>query len=430
MALKQVVCLLVVNVIVAVGVCIAQTNWPGWRGPDGNGSSTAAGLPTRLDPNTALWSLNLPGPAASTPALWNGKIFLTSTVSDNNDLLGLCIDAAKGSIVWKRKLSSSREQFPRNNSASPSPVVDAERVYFMFGNGVLIGCDHDGNPLWQRDLAADYGPLSLKFGFSSSPLLMDKTLYIAVLRRQTVYQTQKNKTPLISYLLAVDSATGKTIFYQQRPTGALDETTNSYISPIAAAVDGTSCIALFAADCITLHDFKAGHEQFRYQYDTSKDEIGRNISTPIADGKMLYAVFPRATAVAAFDLSDRNSTTRWRIEKTGSDASTPALYKGYLYMVEDRSKNMVCVDTRDGQTKWRGPLDSSAMFYASVTAADDKIYVVNEAGVVNVVAADPNEFRLLSTSRLGQPPVLSTPAVVDEHIYLRTAKTLYGFRNH
>lgn len=404
------------------------TDWPNWRGPYHNGSSDAGSLPEIFSPETIAWSYALPGPAGSTPVIYDGKLFLTSTETDSENLIALCLDAADGAVLWQKTLTQGARPRGRNTAAAPSPIVDAERVYFMFSNGEFVALQHDGTELWRRNIEDDYGPLSIAFGYGSSPLLYDDVLYVAVLRRPQVYTGQQPDEPLVSYLLAVDPATGETIFYQERPSDANDETTNSYITPVAAQVEDRLLIVLFGADYLTTHDPATGHEQMRYQYDTTWNRRARNVPTPIADGHMLYVTLPRGTAAIGYDLTDPDAPQRWQTEVAGPDSSTPALYNGHFYMVNDRSKTLVCVDPSNGRVLWEGQLDQTAMYFASVTAADGKLYTVNEAGVVNIVAADPTEFRLLSTANIGQRPVYSSIALTEGHAYLRTAEALYCFR--
>lgn len=419
----------VLSVFVQMGLGAAGSDWNNWRGPFFNGSSDTTNLPETLAPESAAWSLDLPGPAASTPIIYNGKVFLTSTEKGGNALIALCLDAANGSVLWQKNLSTSEERFSRNTPASPSPVVNAKYACFLFGNGEFVCLEHDGKEIWRRNLVTEYGPFAYLFGYGSSPLLLDKTLYVPVLRRQTVYRGPASDKSMTSYLLAVDIETGKTVFHQERPSDAADETTNSYITPVAATINGQLQIVLFGADYITSHDPKTGRELMRYQYDDSKNERARNIPSPIIDGQRLYCAMPRGTAGAAFDLATPDKPLLWTTEgsASGPDSASPAMYKGHFYMIEDRSKMLVCVDAATGTVRWKGQLDKTGMYFSAVTAADDKLYTVNENGGVTVAAADPNEFRLLSTTSFRQPPVQSTISAAAGRLYLRTAEKLYCF---
>jgi outer membrane protein assembly factor BamB len=428
---KQIVFILsILAVFTQSSFCATGSDWTNWRGPFFNGSSDTTDLPDTLSPDTAVWSLDMPGPAASTPIIYKGNVFLTSTEKESEALTALCIKAADGSVVWQKTLSTSNERFSRNTPASPSPVVNDKFVCFLFGNGEFVCTEHDGKEVWRRNLVAEYGPFAYLFGYGSSPLLLDKTLYVPVLRRQTIYRGPASDKSMTSYLLAVDIETGKTVFHQERPSDAVDETTNSYITPVTATINGQTQIVLFGADYITSHDPKTGRELMRYLYDDSKNERARNIPSPIADGHMLYCAMPRGTTGAAFDLSKPDKPLLWTTDAAGPDAASPALYKGHFYMIEDRSKMLVCVDASNGAVRWKGQLDKSGMYFSAVTAADDKLYTVNENGGITVVAADPKEFRVLSSTSFRQSPVQSTISAADGRLYLRTAEKLYCFEKN
>ena len=77
---------------------------------------------------------------ASTPVIWNDRIFLTS--AREKDLVLLCISTA-GKVLWERKLGVStrgtvqREGVTQANEACASPSVDGSHVYALVGSGDL-----------------------------------------------------------------------------------------------------------------------------------------------------------------------------------------------------------------------------------------------------------------------------------------------------
>ncbi len=179
-------------------------DWPQWRGPFLNGSTDEPNLPdTWSKTENVKWVCPMPGPGAATPIICNGKIFLTSTDKESRDLLALCFDEKDGRELWRKKLGASREDWPRNNMASPSAAADGEHVYFLFGNGDLAGLDYAGNILWQRNIEQEYGNLAHMFGYSSSPFLYQDIVYILVLRKTTPYRDPQSDKPLNSFLLAL-----------------------------------------------------------------------------------------------------------------------------------------------------------------------------------------------------------------------------------
>lgn len=407
------------------------SDWPNWRGPRYNGTTDEAGLPDKLDPEQNLiWSTPLPGQASSIPVIIDGRVFLTSTEKTSKDLLALCLNAETGALLWKQKISQADEKIPLNTMASCSPAAGHGRVYFLYADGTATCLDHDGREIWKRNLTEAYGPFSVKFGYSSSPLLYDDKLYILVLRRQTTYRGP-DREGLDSFFLALDPVSGQTLFKQQRPTDALDESTNSYATALPAQLGGQMQIVAYGADYLTGHDTQTGKELWRYQYDTTKDRMNRVVTTPLAENGIIYCVSSRGQRTLAFSYNKfikKEDPLLWEIDDPGPDVACQVLYKDSLYSLDDRGeKTLSCLDPATGMIRWKGRADKSGVYYASLTAADDKIYMINEKGVLSIMAADSSEFKLLSTFDLGQGPVQSSIAISDGKIYIRTAETLYCF---
>jgi len=173
--------------------CAHGENWPQWRGPTLNGVSSEKNLPLRwTTEENVSWKLAMPGWSGATPIIWNDRIFLN--VADGNDLYLWCVDRNKGNVVWKRMLGSGNVKMRKQNMSSPSPVTDGKSVFVMTGTGILKGFDFDGRQLWARDIQKDYGAFGLNWGYASSPLLLDDSLYSSspVLANDKIYVTNED----------------------------------------------------------------------------------------------------------------------------------------------------------------------------------------------------------------------------------------------
>ncbi len=181
-------------VIFSLTVAYAD-NWPQWRGPNLNGVSSEKNLPLKwtAEDNVA-WKLAMPAWSGSTPVIWRDRIFLN--VADADALYLWCVDKAKGAVLWKKLLGGGNVKMRKQNMSSPSPVTDGNSVYVMTGTGILKGFDFNGNELWARDIQKDYGEFGLNWGYASSPLLFENSLYVQVLHGM--------KTDDPSYLLRID----------------------------------------------------------------------------------------------------------------------------------------------------------------------------------------------------------------------------------
>jgi outer membrane protein assembly factor BamB len=418
--------------ILIFSISIAFANdWSHWRGPFLNGSSDVKELPSSFTKTENIkWVKPLPGPAAATPIIFGSRVFINSTDKNSEDLLALSFDTETGKQFWKKKLSTANFNVRRNTLASPSPVADNKRIYFIYGNGSIFALNHDGTIIWERDLAGELGPFSLKYGYSSSPLLYDNTLYIILLRRDIPYSPHTADKPLESYLIALDTETGKTIFKHLRKSDALNETLDSYSSPVVFKNKGDDEIVLAGADYLTAHHPKTGAEVWRYQYDTSKNEIGRNIPTPIVVEDMIFVVKTRGTQTLALRVNGEKEIRKpelvWTCDRQGPDSSSPLYYDGKLYIVDDRKqKAITCLDAKTGAEQWQGRLESKTPYYASFTAGDGKIYGINEDAQVIILDANARQLKILAKIDLGEEPTQASIALADGALFIRTAENLY-----
>ena len=176
---------------------LSADNWPHWRGPLHNGVSGEKNLPVKWSTEENItWKLPLPALSGSTPIIWGDRIFLNVATAESTGNLELwMIDRNKGEAVWKRPIAGGNNKQRKQNMSSPSPVTDGRSVYVLTGVGMLKAFDFEGKELWTRDIQKDYGRFGLNWGYASSPLLYEDSLYVQVLHGM--------KTDDPSYLLRI-----------------------------------------------------------------------------------------------------------------------------------------------------------------------------------------------------------------------------------
>jgi len=434
MTIKEALLLFLTATLLPAGRLTAG-DWPHWRGPFLNGSSEEKNLPaTWSETENIAWTASLPGHGSATPIISDGKVFVSSTDRDSSDLLALCFDARTGRELWRKKLGASSRKVPRNNPATPSPVTDGKHVYFMYGSGDLASLDYDGNILWSRNLETEYGNISMKWGYSSSPLLYKGILYILVQRRHTAYRAPESTT-LDAFILAVDAKTGKNIFKQPRKTDAQNESLDAYSSPILFQHSGRDQIIVIGSDYVTSNDATTGKELWRYEYAKQKSTRGRIITSPVTVEGLVTGVPPRGAngliaIKSGLDGTISDDYIAWRFDGPSPDCSTPLFYKGNLYVLADRKGGVItCLDANTGRQKWQGKLGGSAPWWASITAGDDKLYCISEAAEAVVLAAGDEGFKILHRIDMGEKPIQASIALADGHLFIRTTSKLFCVGN-
>ena len=410
-------------------------NWPQWRGPAFNGSSSEKNLPETWTKETVKWSAPLPGPSGATPAVWGGSIFVSSPDAQKNLLL-LCLDRKDGKVRWQKQLATGDITKGRGNMASPSPVTDGKMVYALYGTGDLAALDFEGNIKWQRNLGADYGRFAIMWTYGSSPLLFEGRLYVQVLQRTPApgdYPGMAGGDPVReSYLLALDPATGKTLWKQVRPSEARMESLESYATPaVHRGADGKAQLLVVGGNCVTGHDPATGAELWRgYGLNPKDGEWMRIVPSAVSAGGFAIAAGPKKEPLLAYRTDAKGDVTTsglaWKIDdRSAPDVCTPAVYDGKLFVLNGDSKTLICIDPKTGERKWDGKLETLADIRSSPTAADGKIYVLDEKGTVFVCSAG-DEFKVLATVPMGDAQgARATIAVSGGQLFIRTTQAVY-----
>jgi len=415
-------------------VRVPAGDWLQWRGPALNGTAPARDLPqswSMEDGRNLAWVTDLPGYGNSTPGVAGERIFLSLTAGEAHELHALCLDRASGKILWQHQLGASDRTARDNTMASPSAVTDGESVWFLFGQGTLAAYSVDGTARWTRELEQDYNVFTHKYGYSSSPLLYDGTLYIPVLRRlEVVPPLESNGKPLPSYLLAVDAATGETRFAHERPTEAVFESLDAYITPILhAGADGPE-VVLSGGDLVTGHDPHSGRRLWQHDWAVgNRIRNWRLIASPVAAGPLVVAPMPRGGTLTGVRPPETGLDAQrvWTYEGYSPDVCTPAYQDGLLYLLDGKKRYLTCLEAADGAVVWQEKLESREGFYASPTVADGRIYIVDLGGTVSVWAAGRKAERLAEFS-IGNERCAASIVAVDGSLLLRTPTRLICVR--
>jgi outer membrane protein assembly factor BamB len=408
-------------------------NWPQWRGPFFNGSTTEKNLPLQWSKtNHVAWAAPLPGHSGATPVIWQDAVFVSSP-DEQKDLLLLCLDRKSGQIRWKKVVAGGDREKGRNNFASPSPVTDGQRVFVLFATGDIAAFDFSGKKLWARDLGKEYGRFAVMWIYGSSPMVYRDKLYVQVLQRNPrpadYAHARDDKDERESFLLCLDPLTGKNLWRQTRTTDAVSEAQEAYTTPIPYEGKAGTEILVVGADYVTAHRAETGAEIWRCAgLNLQHEQFWRIVPSLVAAEGLVFACGPKRDPILAIRDGGQELVTEthtaWKLKEITSDCVTPLYYQKKLFVLDGDRQIMTCLEPQTGEKKWQGSLGVREIFRASPTGADGKIYCVSESGTVVVLSAG-EEFKLLATIPMGEGPVRSTIAVAQGHLFIRTARNLY-----
>ena len=402
--------------LAALSVANADT-WPQFRGATGNGLSAESDLPTSWDGAGALWNTDLPGFGNSSPAVSDRHVVVTSQLKDES-LWVLVLNRNSGAVQHKLKVGSGKlaAKGPanlyahRHNAATPSPIIDGNRIWAFFGTGLLVCLDAaSGDVVWQKDMVKEYGAYNVTFGMGSSPRLWGNLLYVECLTKGA------------TYVVALNAATGKEKWKADRKLPAKDDGPDAYSTPVVAGNE----LLISGSDHVNAYDLLTGKQTWVSNGLTIDSPYGRVIASPVPtpEGLVIAAsgnpggggkgrVIAVKAAGQSGDISDRRA---WTQPKSSPDSSTPVAVNGLVFMLADNGV-LTCADVKTGDVKYTKRI-AKGPYHASLVAGDGKVYAQSTTGTCTVIKADDSGDVLAENILSGQ--FYSTPAISDGVIFLR-----------
>lgn len=395
-------------------------DWPQFHGPAANGISTAKNVPAEWSSEKNIaWKTEIPGSGWSSPALADGRIYLTSAVVTAGDesspkadrsLRAICVEAATGKIVWDQEVfvqdgAKAPDSIHRKNGhASPTPIVDGGRVYVHFGHQGTACLDLEGKKLWENRTLF-YQP---QHGNGGSPVLVDGLV---------IFSCDGPEEQFIAALKATD---GSLAWRVPRPTEARRRF--AFCTPLVITVHGRKQVVSPGADMVNALDPASGREVWRAGYE------GYSVVPKPAygDGLLFISSSFDTPEVLAIDPSGKGDLTESHVKwiETKYAPKTPSLLydQGLLYMLTD-SGVLACREGKSGKLLW----DSGRVLRdcsASPILCEGRIYALDEFGKCAVIATG-KEYKLIATNVLEDEKTLASMAVDDGTLYIRGEKMLY-----
>lgn len=437
---------------ILAGAVARAENWPQWRGPAFNGSTSEKKLPAKWTRTEGVaWTTPLPGTSGATPVIWDDYVFVASTDDTTKTCVAMAFDRKTGRELWRVKAAEGVGKDRMSTFSNASPLTDGRHVWFFYGTGDLLCLDLKGNEVWKRNIQKDYGQFAFLWTFSSTPLLYDGRLYLQVLQRNTPVDGRGRKDgPNDSYLLALEPKTGRELWKVVRPSEAREESLEAFSTPVPHRHAGRNEILITGGDCITGHDADTGKELWRWgTWNPKRITHWRLVPSPTAGDGVALACGPKNSPVYAVRLGGQgtlaNVALAWQSfvqadedaaaagpslnnREISSDVPTPLYYQGRFYILNGGKKQLISMDPKTGKVFWSGALPGRTIFESSPTAGAGKIYAMNHAGEVFVVQAGGDEFKLLHTVSMADPDEKSLRACVVPsrgQLFIRTAKNLF-----
>lgn len=393
-------------------------DWAAFRGPDGQGVSTAKALPVEWSESENIaWKIPMPGPGASSPIVFKDHIYITcysgffvpgEAEGSQKDLKRhlLCLDRKSGKTLWEKIVAAKlpeEERIRDHGFAASTPAADKDHVYCFFGKTGVMAFDHEGKQVW----SADVGSKTNGWGTSASPVLYKNMVFI-------------NASVESESLVALDRRTGKELWKAK----GIREAWNTPV--VVTNVAGQAELIIATQGSVQAFEPTSGEQLW-----TCATDIGwYMVPSVIAHDGIVYCLGGRsgvaALAVRTGGSGDVTKSHRLWTSVKGSNVTSPVFHDGHLYWMNDNLGIAFCAKADSGEIVYEKRMDRSGQVYASALLADGRVYYLTREGRTFVVAAKP-EFEVLATNDLNDGSVFNGSFAVDgTRLLLRSDKFLYA----
>ncbi|MES2790271.1 MAG: PQQ-binding-like beta-propeller repeat protein [Planctomycetota bacterium] len=393
----------------------ANTDWPQFRGPDGQGHGVGEKLPSKWSELTNIaWKTDLPGRGWSSPVVQGNNIWVTAAVTEGSSLKLLRVDKTTGKLeqeITVFQVPTPGQVHSKNGHASPTPIVENGRIYVHFGAHGTACVEESGKILWKTALNYyhHHGP-------AASPILVGSRLIVPCDGYEKSFYDGEMKSGVtdFQFVTALNIDTGNVDWRTAR------KGRHSYATPLLIEVDGKQQIISPGGDRVAAYDPATGAEIWSVRY-TGYSLIPRPVYghgllfiCTGYDNAQLLAIRPDGQG----DVTDTH--VAWSFKQGIPFTPSPILVDDELYFVNDGGVG-TCLDAVSGKMIWKRRFGGN--FSASPIVADQKIYFVAEDGTTHVVVPG-KQYKRLGTNRVNGT-TFASPAVSGTALFLRSDKTLY-----
>jgi outer membrane protein assembly factor BamB len=397
-------------------------DWPGWRGPTGQGHTPEKDLPLTWDAKkgtNVLWKAllhsgvkqnpEMNSPGWSCPIVWGERVFITTAIwpsglthDERMKSIAahhvLCYRAGDGELLWDRVVPSGKCLVDNvyHGYAVSTPVTDGKLVYAPFGSGVIAALDFEGNIVWREELPSRREVYS---GLCGSPILLHDSLILAGI----------NETGL----RALDKTTGQLKWEQK------SKENNLYATPWLFEQDGQERL-IHTAQGVQGLDPNSGKLLWSCR-------VPSGLASPVYGAGLIYVDSGRGgqtgSAVVPGGSGDLTKTNvKWQTKLTAPAGSSGICVGDYLYRACN-SDVLRCWKMATGELIYEERLQGISPSTSPIASADGRIYFASP-GKSYVIKAGP-DFELLATNDLGERDPFITPAVANGRIFIKGRNYLW-----
>ena len=374
--------------------------WPGFRGPHRDG--TVGGVRIKTDwtasPPVKMWQHPV-GPGWSSFAV-QGNLIYTQEQRGPSEVVS-CYELKTGRAVWTHRDAARFYESNAGPGPRGTPALSDGRVYTLGGTGIVNALNAStGAVIWTRNGAAETEMKTPDWGFSSSPLVVDDAVLVAVSGRVAAY----------------DAATGT-------PRWMGPKRGTSYSSPQLATIDGVKQVLLLSSDGVA--GFAPADGKLLWEHTWKGYPIVQPAVMPEGDVLISVTDSSGVRRLAAAPAGDGwKVEERWTTNGLKPYFNDFVIHNGYAFGFD--GSILSCINLKDGQRKWKGGRYGNGQMV--LLADQDALLVLAESGEVALVSATPDGFKELGKFAAIEGKTWNHPVVVGDVLLVRNGEEMAAFR--
>lgn len=396
----------IVSLLIIFNTVVRAENWPNWRGPNGDGTSSETNLPTKWDSTTnVIWKVPVPGVGYASPIVWGDRLFTVTAQPETQEKLLLCYDTKTGGLLWKSTvLKTPFEKKHNDNSfASGTPATDGTSVYVSFLDGesiVVAAYDYTGKQLWMQRP----GTYSSPHGYSCSPVIYKDRVII------------NGDSKGDAFFAALSKSDGHTIWKVK-----LDKPAHSFSTPILREIGGRTQLIYCGNQAVSAYNPEDG-SRYWFVNGPSEDFAMSPVYNEKTGLVLISSGWPQRIILAIKpdgngDVS--NSHVAWR--STNGAYYVPSPVSVGSYLITTMTNGLVnCLEAATGNILWKESLGKQ---YSSAVLANGLVYMPNDEGIITVIKPGPT-YESIAKNSIGET-LFASPAISNGKIFIRGTKHLF-----
>jgi outer membrane protein assembly factor BamB len=394
-------------IFIISSLCVTQAqNWPCWRGPNGDGTSTETNLPVKWDSVTnVVWKIPVPGTGYSSPVIWKDKLFLVTALDATQEKVLLCYDCKNGKLLWQKTVLKTKfeNKHDNNSFASGTPSTDGNLVYVSFldvKDVVVAAYDFSGKQVWLQRPGTFFSP----HGYSCSPVIFEDKVII------------NGDSQGDSFVAALDKTDGHIVWRIMH-----DKPAHSFSTPIFRKMAGKMQMIFCGNKEIAGYNPVDGS---KYWFVTGPSEDF--CSSPVYNEKsglvLVSSAWPVRNLVAIKPDGEGDVTGSkivWQTKKGAFYVPSPVCTDDYLFTTMTTGQ-VHCIEVASGKIMW---VYENGAQYSSPVLANGLVYMPNDEGVITIIKPGP-QYEEVAKNLLGEK-MYASPAISNGKIYIRSFQHLF-----